>query len=348
MVLLYRINHARALGYAPLLTGALAVGAISTITDDTKYNAWPNVLRMGNGNLICVYTKGDSHHNDNTGNAVCKISSDEGATWGSETTVYDHATLWTTAMGIGLSSSGRLFVTLFRDNYSVDGTGEAGIVYSDDNGATWSSWVALTSSFTQEAYGAGPVTEVPGGDLLVTIEGSNTGTAIANRSSHTLRSSDDGATWGSEVTVRNYATDSRPYYESKLVVLDNGKLLCVHRTSSLSGTHYMSTSTDNGLTWGAPTSAFTGCGAPATIQVSGGGVLICVTRRNTDFKCAAYTSIDKGTTWSASIELDATMNEMEYGCPVRLNDGRILVVYGYQPTSAITNADIKQVYLTLS
>jgi hypothetical protein len=36
-----------------------------------------------------------------------------------------------------------------------------------------------------------------------------------------------------------------------------------------------------------------------------------------------------------------TMYEMEYGAPVELRDGTVLVVYGSQPTSSTTNSDIK-------
>lgn len=331
----------------PLIIGAgtVTVGDISTITDDTKYNAWPCITRMITGDLLLVYTKGDSHHADNTGYAVGKISSDEGATWGTEFTIYDHASLWASAIGASMTSTGRIFVTLWRDSYPTSGTGESGVVYSDDNGVTWSAWITLTNGFTQESFGAGRVIELTNGDLLVTIEGTNTGTSAINRSCHTVLSTDHGLTWGGEVTVRNYVTDTRPYYESQLVYLDNDNILCVHRCSALTGTHYTSLSTDGGLTWGTPASAFDGYGAPHTIQSSTRS-LFAVTRRNSNASVILYTSIDRGANWSALTVLDATMNEMEYGAPIELLDGRILVVYGSQPTSSSTNSDIKQVYIT--
>jgi hypothetical protein len=327
-----------------LFTGSLVLphtptvaGTPFTITNDTKYNAWPVMCRLGDGSLLLGYTKGDSHHNDNTAKAVCKVSTDEGSTWGSEVTVYDHASLFSTIYGLAVTRTGRVIATLWRDDYDTAGTGEAGIVYSDDGGATWSSWVALASSFTQEAYGAGPAIICGNGDLLLTIEGSNTGQPILNRSCHTLRSSDDGLTWGSEVTVRNY--DSRPYYESKLIPLRDGTLRCLHRTSGGTGTHYVSTSTDDGLSWGAPASIFAGYGAPSVCRLSNDDV-VAVTRRNSDAACVAYTSED-GLSWAGPIVVDSSMYEMEYGAPVQLADGTVLVVYGYQPTSAITNSDIK-------
>ncbi len=329
-----------------LPNGILTPGAITTITNDSYYNAWPVICRNQPGDLLCAYTKAFSHHNDNVGNAVLKVSSDEGVTWGSEVEIYfDSTPLWSSIIGIATISTGRVLATLWRDNYAVSGTGEAGLVYSDDDGATWTSWIALTNGFTQEAFGAGPVVELPGGNLLVTIEGSNSGDPIANRSSHTLLSTDQGATWGSEVTVADYATYTRPFYESHLLILDTGDILCIHRTSGGPGTHYVSTSTDNGATWGAPVAIVSGYGAPSTIQRTT-GTLVLVTRDNANAAIEAFTSLNRGITWLSGVDLDATMFESEYGCPIDLLDGTILVVYGYQPSSSITNSDIKQIIVT--
>lgn len=335
----------------PEWSGVLTPGSISTITNDTYYNAWSVICRLQSGDLMVAYTKATEHHGSNTGNAVFKLSSNDGSSWGPELPIYSDTVtpLWSTVMGIAQIASGRIFATLWRDNYAVSGTGEAGIVYSDNDGTSWTAWIDLTNGFTQEAYGAGPVVELPGGDLLVTIEGSNSGQAIADRSSHTVLSSDNGDTWGSEVTVRNYVTDTRPYYESKLVLLDTGELIVIHRTADSAKDHYIQRSSDLGATsggWSTPAFVFKGWGAPSTIQ-SVTQTLITITRRDTDMSTVAFTSTDRGTTWSSVQVLDATMYEMEYGCAVDLTTpGESLVVYGYQPTSSVTNSDIKQVVVT--
>jgi len=331
-------------------TGAVSVGSTSSITDDTKYNTWPDACRLRNGKILLAYAKGDSHHGDNTGKAVGKIgteSPDGTITWGAEFTIYDDPSKWVSICGVSCVSTGRTFAVLLRDDWATSGTGEAGIVYSDDYGATWTTWQDLDSvtGFTQEGYGAGPVVELPNGDLLLTVEGSYTAEAYINRSSRTLKSTDGGLTWGSPVVVRNYATDSRPYYESCLVLLDNGELLCVHRCSSGSGTHYISRSTDYGATWGAPAAAFSGYARPKTIQAST-GTLFVITRKNSNDDAILYTSTDRGATWSAETVIDSGTYQMEYGAPLELFDGRILCLIGDQPGAPITNADIKQVYVT--
>lgn len=330
-------------------TGVLSVGATADITNDTYYNAWPAVIK-NDSDLVLTYMKAFTHHEENSGNMKIKVSSNSGSTWGSEIQgYYDTFTPWfASPMGITRLSSGRLIVSLWRDQVGVSGSGEAGIVYSDDDGATWSPWVAATNSFTQEAFSAGAVVQLGNGDLLLPIEGSNTGDPIANRSCHTVRSTNNGATWGSEVTVRNYATDSRPYYETTLLLLDNGELIAIHRNSAGTGTHYIQRSTDQGATtgnWGAPASAFTGYGKPHAIQ-GASGTIIVGSRRNSDAAAVVRTSIDRGATWSSEYVIDATMTESEYVCPVELSLGSYLVVYGSQPSSSTSNSDIKKVTVT--
>ena len=117
------------------------------------------------------------------------------------------------------------------------------------------------------------------------------------------------------------------------------------RTSGGAGTHYLSDEHRRRGDVGRARRVFDGYGAPSTIQANT-KTLVAVTRRNSDAAAVAFTSIDRGAAWGRASVLDATMYQMEYGCPVQLLDGRLLIVYGSQPTSSITNADIKQVYVT--
>ena len=333
----------------PLLVGdgVLSVGAISTITDDTKYNAWPSICRMRGNRILLVYTKADSHHADNTGKAVGRIGVEGfgGAiTWGAEFTIYDDPSDWLEVTGVAVLSTGRVIVSFYQNHVGsgnpLDG---AWIVWSDDEGVSWQAPVLVNSTLSSYSYGSGRVLELPNGDLLQCVEGKNSGDTFSRMV--VLRSTDQGATWGSQVTI---ATGTRDYYEGCLGLLDDDTVMVLLRTTDGSGDTYRSTSSDGGATWSAPALAFAGHGEPQWIQLST-GTLIAITRENDGSLQGdvwAYTSTDRGATWSSATTLDGTMYEMEYGGPVELLDGRVLVVYGYQPSSATTNSDIKQVYVS--
>jgi BNR repeat-like domain/SPRY domain len=330
----------------PLPDALVMVRANITVANTSRYLAWPVSTRLADNRILVAYTDAQSHHGSNDGTAVGIFSSDDGVTWGSQFTIHDEASLFVSAYGVSQISSGRIFVVLWRDTFNVSPSGEAGLVYSDDNGVSWSAWLDLDapSGFTQESFGAGPVVELPNGDLLVTVEGSFTGQAVAERGSRLLRSTDGGLTWGSPVDIAAYATYARAHYESKLVVLGGDNLLCLHRSTNGPGDIYTNFSSNGGVTWTVPTLAFPGYGAPNTVKLAD-GVLVSVLRRNADAAASVYMSYDSGATWVEEALVDTTPFEMEYGSAVELPDDEVLVFYSSQPTSSTTNADLKRAVL---
>lgn len=334
----------------PLLvgSGSVSVGSPSTLVNTSDYNAWPVNCLLRGGYKLKAWTRGSEHHGSNTGRALGLIQAPDG-THGSEFTIYDDASLWVTVMGVSQMPTGRVLAVLFRDNAGSPGTGEAGFVSCDDIDAatpTWSTWQALPNAFTAEAFGAGPFIALPNGEWVVPIEGRDSGDGDLEHSSHLLRTNDEGATFTEEV-IRDFATDSRPYYESKLLLLDDETTMALHRTSAGTGTHYVQFGSRTATGWSAPAAAFDGCGSPNCIQAST-GTIFAGTRKNSNSAAAFAASTDRGATWATVTELDATMYESEYACPVEDEDGRILWDYGYQVTSSITNSDIKEVYTTES
>jgi hypothetical protein len=326
-------------------TGALVMGAKTVIQNDTSYNAFPIVRKLGNGTLGLTYYKGTGHHSDNTGRIIGRIGTVDfsaNITWGAEYTVYDHPSLNVVNVGLGVLKSGRIISSVsIMDAPSppaADPLDGAHVLYSDDNGATWSAPITVNSTLTSFTYMSGSPIQLASGDILVTVEGKNSGDTYSRM--RVLRSSDNGITWGTEVEI---ASGTRNYYEGQLCLLKNGTILCIMRTSVGTGTHYVSSSTDNGATWSAPVSAFAGFGQANTIQLTSGTIL-AITRGN-DSKGIGYTSRDNGVTWGAGVPLgDTSYTEFEYGCPVQLTENRFVVVYAYEGNA--TNSDIAQVYGT--
>jgi hypothetical protein len=328
-------------------TGILAVGSIATVTDDSSYNSWPQACRLRDGRLMIAYNRSAGHNTDNSGRTVGKIATenlDGTLTWGSEFEIYNHASLVSVPYGLAQISTGRIFASIQQYDIAVTNY-SAIIVYSDDDGATWSSPIDLTptSGLTVGALCSGRVVEMRDGSLRQLVEGS--ASSLTTRSTRIMSSTDGGATWGDPVYVHNYATDSVIAVEPDLLLLDDGSLLAIWRTSATVSTHAASRSTDGGATWGAKFNIFGGWGAPRMIQAST-GTLIAITRANSGAAGIAFTSMDRGATWDAGTVFDSTMTEFEYGCPVEMRDGRVLVVYGEQPTGSTSDSNIKVVPLT--
>lgn len=352
-------NRRLLLGGSPALvpSGLISVGSIATIRSNGKYNSWPVGCNLGGADVLIAFTEGDSHHLDNSGRVIVQLSADDGGSFGSDIVAYDHASLWASVMGATKLSAanphhpGRILLALWRDQWNVPGSGEAGYVYTDDpTGATgWSTWNDLTNAFTREAFAAGPFLELPDGDLIVPIEGSDTTTSVLNRSCHSLRSTDGGDTVGDETVVRDYATDSRPYYESRLYMAGH-RLRAIHRCSSGSGNHYGQGSLDLGLTaggWDTPALAFAGFAAP-NIALVRPGVQLVATRKSADSSVIALTTRNGGRSFENETVVDATMYEMEYACPIPRSDGKTLLVYGSQPTSSTSVSNLKTALLQVA
>lgn len=329
---------------APTPDGTLTVGAISTVTNDTKYNAWPQVVRMTNGSLLTAYSKANDHNGDNSGIQVCKTSTDDGATWSAEVTIADE-TLGAISTSLVALSTGRVVCAYSLFNVSGGAPVDAVRVrYSDDFGASWSSAYTVNTAYTSTVTnGNGRMIELANGTVMLAVYGLDT--SETNYSASVVFSSDHGATWGGEVTVTDGHALGQQQYEPSLTRLLSGDVLCHIRTSAGTGNIYQSRSTNSGASWGASAAAFGGYSPANAIQLES-GTLIATIRGNAAAALEAFTSLNDGVTWTSQGILDSGFTELEYACPVQLADGRVLIVYSVQPTSSISNADIKQVYVT--
>ncbi len=125
------------------------IGSRVEVVNNTVNNGFPGICVLDNGKLLAVYRNASEHQGTK---GILKIISsiDDGATWGSDTTLYTDATYDVRDPSITLLSSGRLIVSFFKYNYSggaklLHGTY---IIYSEDSGDTWSSPVQIVDGFT--------------------------------------------------------------------------------------------------------------------------------------------------------------------------------------------------------
>lgn len=191
---------------------------------------------------------------------------------------------------------------LICNSYDYDGTNINGLftIHSDDSGASWSSVPALMTPYTatvNRGATSGAILAHSSGVLLLPVYGQNTGDT-ADRMG-VLRSSDNGATWGSLV---NISAANGGYNECTLIELADGTVHGYVR-NNLNNFIYRTTSTDAGLTWSALTSLGWSVtqGRPAAIiyGATAPQTIILWYRQDTTQDCVYRVSRDNGVTWGS-------------------------------------------------
>ncbi len=282
------------------------------------YQAFPDVCRLQNGDLLCVFYAGYGHISlpkdgwPRGGRVSMVRSKDEGRTWSVPEVLFDgpdddrdpH---------IAAMRAGTVVVSFFpyRHPAGKKTEHEVSIAESLDGGRTWGkAHRVLAPQWASSA----PVREMPGGTRLLGVYREDGGTAYGG----VLRSTDGGKTWSDPIPI---AKDSgvRLDAETDFILLKDGTLFAALRGDRVN--MHFATSRDLGLTWsGVKDSGFKGH-CPHFTRLKGGEILLTHRLPQT----AMHVSRDEGQTWQGPIEIDATIGA--YPSTVELKDGTVLVVY---------------------
>jgi len=301
------------------------------------YQAFPDICRCENGDLLCVFYAGYDHVSlPNAalprGARVCAVrSTDDGRTWGPATIVAD--TPWDDRdPSIACLSDGTLLCNWFT--YQSGPTPEAPtqrptykelwLARSSDQGHTWSEPHLIPNTAGAHWGCSSPIVELTDHALLWPIyreyvEPLRTWSAV-------IRSTDGGRRWSDPVFVDETNDDND---EPAFLELPDGRILCLMRNNR-GESMWWSVSNDQGLTW--TLSAKTGFPghAPYLFRTADGVLLLGHRLPGT----AIHWSLDEGRTWSAALELDDCIGA--YPSLVALRDGTVLFVYYEEgPNSAI-------------
>ncbi len=293
------------------------------------YEAFPDLVRLRNGDLLCVFYAGYGHislPNERLprGARICAVRSrDNGETWGPPQVVAD--TPWDDRdPHICQLSDGTVICNWFT-YYAGSPTKRPGegtrykeiwLARSRDNGQTWGE-PELIPSTANDYYGVGgPIRELPGGTLLMPVyrelpDPLRVWTAM-------IRSEDGGKSWSKPYMVD---ADNDDNDEPDVVALPDGRLLCVMRSNHGENIMWQSVSRDGGRTWTKSTPIGFAGHAPYLLRTSQ-GVLLCAHRLP---GTALHYSLDDGRTWSETCPIDQVIGA--YPSMVELPDGRIVVVY---------------------
>ncbi|MEP6757206.1 MAG: sialidase family protein [Chthonomonadales bacterium] len=275
------------------------------------YQAFPDVCRAKNGDLLCVFYAGYGHISQPTaalpkGGRVCMIrSKDEGKTWGDPMTIVD-----TPAddrdPSICSLPNGDLLCNFFI--YGKNAECDTCVARSRDGGATWSEPEIVAPRFATSS----PIRRLRSGRLLLPIYTVDGG---GKRSFPAVCLSDNGGkSWSSAHPIAQSSgmtLDETDFFERM-----DGTILAVMR-QVMCGAE----SKDGGVTWGAPFELGFPGHCPYMLMTRNGVLLMAHRVPETSL----HYSVDEGRTWQGPILIDHFIGA--YPSMVNLKDGQVLVVF---------------------
>lgn len=285
---------------------------------------FPDVARLSNGELICVFYAGYAHGSKPSkslpkgGRLAYVKSRDNGRSWSAAQILFDSPDD-DRDPSVCEVAPGRLLCNFFKYHYpdtakDVLATAETFVVESTDFGESWSAEpVAVTSPFDGACATSDPIRKLPDGSLLMPVYGYRKAKPLLYVPA-VVRSRDHGRTWGdATVIVEGYPTILP---EPALCLLPDGRLVCHIRPDMI-----QCYSSDAGRTWTKPQRLpFIG-DAPYLFRTSRGILLSAFRHPGTSIAW----SLDEGKTWCGPQRLDISSGA--YPSLVEMPDGRVLMVY---------------------
>jgi len=322
---------------------AVAAGSCPILGDEVlvssvDHDAFPGLAYSG-GRWLVAYREGNGHVSTD-GEIKTRVSTDDGVTWSSPTTIltgtHDHR-----GASLLKLSSGRIVIVC-----GARSTGGAQIqdggrtAYTDDGGVSWSAFTRIDdggfTSWSRAECGIVPLADDSW--LLPIIGAETTGARIVR----VLRSTDDGLTWS--VQAANVA-QSDDYSEPSIVRVGSTLIMLI-RDSSLSSfgsSQWRSVSIDDGVTWSTPVEVLTGVGGkPQTNVRAVTGDIVAVVRDITaGYPMMLIRSGDLGETWEVCQMLPGANSKGVYGQAAEDDTGLLGVVYADEiGNSSTADADL--------
>ena len=283
------------------------------------YEAFPDVCRLKDGRLMCVFYAGYGHvalPNEELpkgGRVSYCLSSDEGRTWTDARTLYDGPDDDRDPSIVQLKS-GRILCNFFSLQRAEgkeppwNGLG-SWLVYSDDMGATWSDPAQVAETY----YCSSPVRQLSDGRLILGLYAEEDGRgwgAVA-------LSEDDGVTWSEVIDIDNNGMPLDA--ETDIIELRDGTLYAAQRGRG--ETMAWSTSKDGGVTWSV-SEPYGFPGHCPYLHRTRDDIIVMAHRLP---KTSLHYSLDECATWSDSVLVDDFIGA--YPSMVNLKDGTVLIVY---------------------
>lgn len=167
----------------------------------TNYDAFPQVYRLPSGKMVVFYFSSASGGHPGAGSAgtvAMRTSTDEGKTWSSQSVIAQNPSYLWDFGAAGITKTGRIIVAWGEFNLSTGGFLGNRYMYSDNEGATWTTPIAIPG-----VYG------MPYGQIIPV---DNNKIAIGTYGAKAVKfslSADNGVTW-----PESYFVPSNANYQS--------------------------------------------------------------------------------------------------------------------------------------
>lgn len=282
------------------------------------YEAFPDVCRLSDGRLMCVFYAGYGHIAvpnatlPKGGRISYCTSADEGRTWSQPKTLYDGPND-DRDPSITQLPDGRLMCSFFSLEWPTPGgpyqSQGSFLVTSSDLGKTWSEATLIAKGY----YCSSPVRVLSDGRLMLGLYAEGP----AGQWGAITQSGDGGQTWSPPVNIDSAGMPLAA--ETDVIELKDGRIYAALRAES--GSAAWSESTDRGRTW----SVAKPLGFPGHChylhRAVDGSILMAQRLPMTSLRI----SRDECRTWSEVVDVDSVIGA--YPSMVTLRDGTVLIVY---------------------
>jgi Neuraminidase (sialidase) len=282
------------------------------------YAAFPDVCRLHNGDLFCVFYSGYGHVSAPSakwpkgGRIMAVRSTDHGQIWSKPVVVID-TDEDDRDPSVACLKDGTLLLnwfTLHQNRVAV------WLARSTDHGKTWSEPVKLNLDSPYLFACSSPVRELSDGSLILGLYHEDDKKNLAFGA--TVKSHDGGKTW-KELALIGEKSGVYLDAETDVVQLKDGKLLAALRSSKVD--MHFAISEDRGKTWG-PVRSFGFKGhCPYFLRHSSGVILLAHRVPATSL----HWSADDGKTWHGPVQIDTVGGA--YPSMVESPDGLVYCVH---------------------
>lgn len=282
------------------------------------YQAFPDVCRLPNSELLCVFYAGYGHVSLPKpewprGGRICGVRSrDEGRTWTAPEVLHD-GPFDDRDPHIAVMRDGTVVCSFFTYRPQPDQTVlcETSLIISRDQGVTWDAEARVVASGWPCSA---PVRELLDGTRILGVYREEAGSAFGGL----IRSTDGGRSWCEPIPIGK-GSGVRLDAETDFVRLQDGTLYAALRGDRVN--MHAATSPDDGLTWSPVKDLGFPGHCPHFTRLSTGEILLTHRLPAT----ALHVSRDEGRSWQGPFAIDTTGGA--YPSTLELKDGTVLVVY---------------------